>query len=172
MSSNTLENELLAQKLAMLEVAKKKVAELEIQITVLRSMGNSDDLDILLANRARVARGAKPSVDAAQQIRNPSGSIKQAVITVLSDGAARTLKYIEDHVNQQLQFPVSNAVLRTKLWNLRQDGTLLSPQKGEFQLSKNDESSAGTVLSNVTAASETEVLETVPSETTSSETLL
>jgi len=143
--------QLISHKRALLKAAQEKVSELQQQIAMLENMASEDALDTALANKIKPTRLEWPvpmpmPVSRATLIirprqmattatgRNPKGSVRDALLKILADGAVHDLDNIEKEQRAILPSPITRAAIRTTLMMLKNDGEVVSHKQGYFQL--------------------------------------
>lgn len=158
---------LIIQKRAMLDLARKKVSELEAQIQALSSMNNEDEFDVMLASKiksAQVMQGtpALDFSDARQTAsvspllvtlkgRNPKGSIKAILREIFSDDQEHDLDEIEKRLNEKAPKNVHRSAIRSTLMYMKEDEEISSRKAGVFQRAQKGETP---VTAGVSSASE------------------
>ena len=165
-------------------MARKKVQELERQISALEGAATSDDLDLLLASKvqaplvnihAPVSPPASAPIDNTMNLvapmatvtmsveptlkgRNPKGITRKLLLDLLADGQTRDLDFLEREINARLPNSLNRATLRTALMNMRQDNEIVSPKAGHFCLPAKSESPAVTGLSGATMSEQDDLI--------------
>lgn len=163
--------DIISRKRALLKAAQKKVAELQQQIATLETLAAEDAVDVALASKiepsehpAQATKTTTSTVssveDAAQKQttqlkatsggKNPKGSVRQAILGILSDGEERDLDYIDNLLQILVPVSVSRGALRNTLMTLRQDGLIYSRKPGYYNITQKGESPAATGLSGAT----------------------
>lgn len=133
---------LLLEEEARLAVARRKVADLEHRIAVLRQMQQKDDLDsaldVQVSRSSESVRTDGLSTNAAgPRQRNVKGSLGRIVLEAMADRSVVSLDDVEKHVASASAVGASRAHLRTVLMNLRvRHGYVANPAAGQYQLTE------------------------------------
>jgi hypothetical protein len=133
---------LIQEEEARLAVARRKVADLETRIAVLRQMQQRDALDSALdvqvgrhSDPSRPA-GHEPSELPAVRQRTPKGTLPRLVLRTLGAGGVVSLDSIEQQV-RAAGVSATRAHLRTILMNLRiKDNWVANPAAGRYALTE------------------------------------
>lgn len=146
---------LINQKRAMLDLARKKVAELESQIQALSAMNKEDDFDLMLASKIKNERpmpltaafdfsqAGLPALIAPLSVtakgRNPKGSIKAILREIFADDLEHDLDEIEKRLNEKVPKNVPRSAIRSTLMYMKDDEEIFSRKPGVFQRAQKGE---------------------------------
>ena len=150
--------QLITHKQALLKAAQDKVSELQQQIAILETIASEDAVDTALAGMIKPAEKtvADHLIDGLEKMegayvqqkainiqttaggRNPKGSVRSTLLSILSDGNERDLDYIENEQGKILPKPISRVSLRTTLMTLKNEGEITSRKHGYFQLAQKE----------------------------------
>lgn len=163
--------DIIARKRALLNEARKKVAELQQQIATLETLVGEDAVDAALASKIGPTEPPKQTtkttiepvgvadaeseqqphqLEATRGGKNPKGSVRSAILKILSDGEERDLDYIDKQLQTMVPLPVSRGALRNTLMILRQDGLIYSRKPGYYNITQKGESPVAAGLSDAT----------------------